>query len=560
MIQPNPIATQVSAYISSVLDGRITACETVRGACNRHLEDVTRASDPDWPYVFDSKKADVACRFFPMVLRHSIGEWAGHPFSLSDWQQFCIWSLFGWVQKEDSMRRFRRAVIEVARKNGKSTLVAGIGLLCLHLDREAGAQVFTAATKRDQAAIIHGEAEKMTRASPSLAKLTTIHKLNMMVPSTDSFMRPLSSDKPYDGLNPHAVLLDEVHAWREQHRRFYDTITTGSAARRQPLFVIATTAGDDQSLIWEDEHNHACNVATGVTQDDRLFSFVASIDEKDDPFDEMCWEKANPNLGVSVKLDYLRQQAADARHKPTNRNAFIRYHCNRRVSSTEKIVNRELWLKAKGELSNWLQAEYVGAGFDLGGQDDLAACARVAKFRCGGTDESPIYRFEAKTRSYISDTASRDLTQAPWQRWIYDGLLTKTAAVIATLKDQLISDVLADGVGSVAYDPYNARQLGDDLDAEGIKSAKMPQNHGQFNEPLRAFQQALREGRFAHDGDEILSWCANNAVARVNSKDEWMIDKAASREKVDTFVALIMAFREAYFAPPQPRGDLFVYG
>lgn len=558
MIAHNDQSKQIDAYIDRVLSGEQVASRAVIGACRRHREDLAKLTS-DWPYEFNPRRANACVQFFPMVLRHSVGEWSGLPFELSDWQQFVIWCLFGWQQKADSYRRFRRAYISVGRKNGKSTLVAGIGLLLLHLDGERSAQVFVGATKREQAGIIHTEAEKMTRASPHLSQVTTIHRRNLSVASTDSFMRPISSDRPYDGLNPSGVLLDELHAWTEQHRPFYNTITSGSASRRQPLFVTATTAGDDKSLIWQEEHDHAVRVATGQLIDDRLFAFVAELDEKDDPFDAALWEKANPNLNVSVKEDYLRQQAGEAKSKPTYRNAFVRYHGNRKVSSVEHCFTAEAWGKLAGQPSDWSTADAIGIGIDLGGRDDLAAWSACARFRLGvDAEDKPIYRYELTAKSYIAASTRRDLDAQPWGRWIWDGHLHKREHVIEALRDDVIAFSLEHSSDGVAFDPHNARQLGDELEAEGLKAIAMPQNCGQFNEPLREFVNAASLGRVTHDGDELLSWAAVNMAIYKNARDEWMPDKARSREKIDPIVAGLMAFRVAYFAAASATGSLFV--
>lgn len=555
MIAIVTLQDQVHAYIDRVLDGRQVASRYVVGACRRHRADLARMTDPDFPYEFSPSLAMRAVNFFPMILRHTTGEWAGHPFELSDWQTFCIWSIFGWVESQPAAvttkpaRRFRRAYITVGRKNGKTQLAAGIALLVFHLDGEAGAQVFCAATKREQATILFGEADKMTRASTDLSKITLCRVGNLSVASTGSFMRPTSSDRPYDGLNPHGVFLDELHAWTDVHRRFYDTITTGSASRRQPLFLTITTAGDDKSHIWREENDHAERVASGELIDERLFSFVARIDDEDDAFDETCWEKANPNLGISVKLDYLRQQAQEARNKPTYRNAFIRYHCNRRVSSVEHAITSDQWLACKRELSDWKKADYISAGFDLGGRDDLAAIGLCARFPMQTDDEGrTVWRYELRARSYLATRSKRDLVAQPWNRWIWEQRLVKVDAVVLQVKTDLLALAEAFGVCSVAYDPHNAKQLGEELEAGGITAAAMTQSYSQYNEPLREFLNAVHDGRISHDGDEVLAWCISNLAIATNQRGEWMPDKASSKDKIDAAVACIMAFRECYFA------------
>ena len=234
-------------YAESVIAGEIVACRFVKQACQKYFDERNRINNVDFPFYFDEKKADMACRFFPAVLKHSIGEWAGSKFQLAPWQAFVIWNLFGW-QKDDDTRRFRRAFISIGRKNGKSTLAAGLAILLGIGDGEAGAQVYCAATKMDQAKIIFSEAKRMIQQSPAISKHSEIFKLNISFPNSDSYIRPLGSDKPFDGLSPHLVLLDELHAFGERHREFLDTMLSGSGSRRQPLQVTVTTAGSEKSL------------------------------------------------------------------------------------------------------------------------------------------------------------------------------------------------------------------------------------------------------------------------------------------------------------------------
>ena len=543
----------VEGYCHSVLSGTIVAGELVRAAVERHCRDLEKVKSDDYLYDFDYAAAKRACMFFPAGLRHSSGEWSGHPFHLSDWQQFIIWSLFGWKRKADGFRRYRKAYISLGRKNGKSVLAAGVALFLLVADGEHGAQVFVGATKHEQACIVYGEAERMVRASPGLKKHCQIHKNNISLPATNSFFRPVSSDKPYDGTGPHGVIFDELHAYREVHRPFYETMISGSASRRQPLQLIITTAGNDKSLLWKEENDFVANVVTGVLEDDSVFGYIACLDKDDDPFDEAHWPKANPNLGISVKLDYLRERARDAVHKPTSKSILVRYHCNQEVSSVEDAVTKELWDSAEGELSDWKTADCIGAGVDLGGRDDLAGSALCARFVHSETDEGIVWRYELRTRGYLASGTNRDLKQQPWSQWIHDERITISDNLIGQLRDELLDDAKVFGVPTVAFDPYNARQLGDDLEAAGMDAATMPQNHGQFNEPIREFLSALKDGRMRHNGDPVLRWCMLNMAINQSPRGQWMADKGHSKEKIDIAVASLMAFREAMFGTSRPK-------
>lgn len=346
----------VADYIEGVSSGEIVAGRLVRLAVQRHVADLAEEerSGSCRGFYFDDLAGEAACEFFPALLVHSIGKWDGEPFELSPWQKFVMWCLFGWKSIDTKRRRFRRAFISVARKNGKTTTACGIPIICMYCDDppEAGAQIYCAATKEEQAMLLWREAERMIKRSPHLRELTTFRHKRLIFGAMDSFFRPLGSDSDStDGLNPHVVVKDELHAWQERHRGLHEKLSTGFGSREQPLEIAITTAGDDKSTIWQEEDDYARriveSVITGDIVDDSVFCYVARIDDEDDPFDESCWEKANPNLGVSTEIESLRKQANEARQKPTAYNSFVRYHCNRRVTSSERAIRPEQWTAAK---------------------------------------------------------------------------------------------------------------------------------------------------------------------------------------------------------------------
>ena len=547
----------VSGYCEGVMSGEIPTGKYVRSAVERHLRDLERQRTDSFPYYFDEEEAEDACIFFPVAFRHAKSKWAGQAFELSPWQMFCNAVLLGW-KRLDGTRRFRRAHVSVARKNGKTTWCGGLAIYLSFADNEAGAEVYIGATKIDQARLLFRDSESMVRQSPALMKHAKLLKDNISFPSVNSFIRPLGSDKPFDGLNPHGVFFDELHAWKEQQRPFYDTMRTGSGARPQPLIATITTAGDDRSQLWKEETSYVKNVLDGVLIDESIFGYIASIDDDDDPLNPNCWVKANPNLGVSVGLEYLEEMAQEARSDLVAMNRFRRYHCNVMVSSTERAIDPVLWSNACDDLSDWRDADAIAAGFDLGGRDDLAAYALVARFLDGETEEQqPIYRFEVRQRSYMSEDTKRNLSEEPIASFIGAGSLPVCKHAIQTLRDDLLADCEKYGIEFVAYDPYQAMQMAADLEENGLTPVKMPQNYSQFNEPIRSFLSDLNEGRFLHDGDTILTWCSGNAVVVQDRTERWMFDKANSKQKIDPIVAMIMAYRAVKVAPSTSSGPAF---
>lgn len=570
MIRNATTKEKILDYCDQVISGEIVACKLVIKAVEKFLAELERSKrEPDlFPYVFDWDEASDFCDIFPALLRHSKGEWAGHPFHLSPWQMFIVANVHGWKRRSDDTRRIRKVFVSVARKNGKTSLCAGEELIMVSLDGEPGAEVYIGATKLDQAKLIHDEAERMLKQSPHMARHADILKNNISFPGTNSFARPLGSDAPFDGLNPSATFFDELHAWKELHRKFYDTMTTGSGSRRQPIQWTITTAGDEKSLLYLEEYNYACGVVRGDYHDDSLFAMIFELDKDDDPFaDEFDFElliKSNPNLGVSVKREYLEEKLTEARNKPSAKNRFKRYHGNRSVSSVEDAISAEQWDGCAAKLSDWMESDGIGAGVDLGGRDDLAAYAMAAKFQIGekAADDKdaprvPIYRHEVRSRAFIAKDTKRDLTEEPFATWIHEGKLEVCEYVISELKERLLEDCQALGIEYVAYDPYQAAQLAEELEAEGLKPVKMAQNHGQFNETVQDYQLQVSEGRFTPDiDDEVLRWCALNMSLNRNSKDQVMPDKGHSSEKIDAAVAMLMAKRASNLALPRIKGSL----
>ena len=329
----------VDRFCDDTLTGKRPAGELQIAAVRRYRADLKTQYKSGWH--FDTRRAELAVGFLPLLC-HTKAEFAGRPFIPSPWQVFIVWNLFGW-RRPDGTRRFRRAHIEIARKNGKSTLAAAIMLLCFVLDGEPCSEIYCAATKRDQAKIVWDEAARMVAARPYLANRIRNSKNQLLLPDGSKFLALAADGKTADGLNPHCVCFDELHAWQLRHEEFHSKLTTGSGARRQPLFFTITTAGDDRAALWIRERGYCSKVVKGEAVDDSLFVFICCIDDADNPLDPAVWEKANPNLGVSVKLETLKEIAAKASQVAAALNEFRRYHCNQKVESLQRAISDLLW-------------------------------------------------------------------------------------------------------------------------------------------------------------------------------------------------------------------------
>lgn len=365
------VASTVTEYARGVVDGEIPAGDLVRLAAERHLSDLDTGHERG--LRFDDEAADRAISFFPL-LRHSKGEWAGTPFALEPWQEFIVGSLFGW-KRADGLRRFRTAYLSVARKNGKSTLVAGIGLYLAFFDDEPGAEVYAAATKRDQAKITWSEAQRMVQRTPGLSGRIKAYQNNLHNVETASKYEPLSADyNSLDGLNVHGAVIDEYHA--HPNGNVADVLESATGARRQPLIIYTTTAGHDNESACHQFDQYIQSVLEGTVQDDAIFGFIARPDEDDSWDDPVAWAKANPNLGVSVKLDDLERQCDRAKNIPREQNEFRRKRCNEWTEQADRWLDLALW-DGCADRPECTPGRRCFAGLDLSTTTDLSALAML---------------------------------------------------------------------------------------------------------------------------------------------------------------------------------------
>jgi phage terminase large subunit-like protein len=547
-------------YVDGVLDGSIVASELVVKLVKRHVNDLKRSKSGDLPYVFRRDYADIFIEMVPILFKHTVGKYAGTPFQLAPWQAFIVGMIFGWVN-DNGKRRFRTLYITLARKQGKTTFAAVLAIILTCFDNEAQAQTYFGATKRDQAKLVFMEVKRMISRSQELKQILRPRALSIEMSSTDSVMMPLSSDKPFDGLNPHCNIVDELHAFKERHREFWDTVTTGSASREQPLDVIITTAGDANSLIWKEVDDYAVKVLKGQLIDETNLAFIARLDDKSELFDEEMWLKAMPNLGVSCNVDDMRRKANELKNKGSaGINRWTRYYANLEVSNIEQAIDPEDWDACQvDELSDWSYADAKATAIDAGGGNDLFASVDVARFEDGQTDDGKQdFRYEVKCRCYMDEATSRDLSEQPWQSWIYTDQLTVVSSLFSSVKQDTTERMYQEGIRQIGFDPWNMQQMGEQFIEDGFEAVKIPQNRFNLHEPLTLLLDLVKRGKISHDGHPILKFAITNLVINSDSQNRWMPDRKNSKEKIDPAVALIMALRLASLAKSQPKGSLFI--
>lgn len=539
-------------YVKRVLNGTIPACEYVKLAASRHLADLKDGSARG--LRFDWGAAQHICDFFGL-LTHSKGEWAGQPFVLEPWQIFILAMIFGW-KRADGMRRFRTAYNEVPRKNGKSTLAAGIGLYGLTADDEPGAEIYAAATKRDQAKITHGEATRMVKASASLRRHITTSRNNLCVETTDSKFEPLGADVDgMDGLNVHIALIDEVHA--HKNRRQWDALETATGSRRQPLLFGITTAGFETTSICVELRDYAIKILRGDVEDDTFFAIIYTIDEGDAWEDPTVWPKANPNYGISVKVDDFERLARKAMESPAAQNNFRRKRLNEWTEQVTRWLPMDRWAACGDGVSDpvaWradtlamLEGAQCTGGLDLGSTSDLTALVLLFEDEDEGSILLPWF-WVPEFGVQRKDVKYREQYRA----WIRDGFVSQTDGDVADY-DQVRADINdignRYGIETLAVDRlFQGAHLCTQLGGDGFDMVPFGQGYFSMGAPTKEFEERVIGGRIRHGNNPVLRWMASNVAVKFNPAGTMKPVKPSGHSgalKIDGIVAAIMALARA---------------
>jgi len=538
-----------------------------------------RKPDEKWSlYYFDAEAADHVCDFFPTFLVHTKGEWAGQPFILEPWQRDFLRKAFGWKRRSDGLRRYRVVYVEVPKKNGKSQLAAGIGLYLLHCDDEPGAEIYSLAADRSQAAIVFNEAAKMCRKSRLLNARSEILRRSIFAPSSMSIYQVLSADVPTKhGLNPHGILFDELHV--QDSRELWDTISTGRGARRQPIMFALTTAGFDKKTLCGEMHDKALKVRDGIVEDESFLPVVYGIKEGEDWESEEVWKRVNPNWGVSVKPEFIEEEYREAKESFAFQNTFRRLHLNDWVTQVVRWVDAEKWRACGGE-QDWtlmreaLRGKPCFAGLDLSTVTDLSALVLVfdstirpdSKFypteediEASGVPLMPGWEYGDPLPAYdvlpwfwcpaegIRIRARKD--RVPYDQWRDESALIATEgdAVDHGAIRKKIQDLGREFlIQEIAVDAWNAHKLITELESEdGFIVARVSQGFGSMNAPTKELDALYRRRQIRHGGHPVLAWCADNVSIDKDHYDNWKPSKKKSSERIDGIVALVMALSRA---------------
>jgi phage terminase large subunit-like protein len=397
----------------------------------------------------------------------------------------------------------------------------------------------------------------MVRNSPDLQELVRIVRFNLSVERTSSAFEPLSSDeKTLDGLNPHCVLLDEVH--KHKNRALLDVLDTALGARRQPLLWMITTAGDDDpESVYAHENDYAIQVLERTIEDDTLFAYIATIDEGDRWDDPLAWAKANPNLGISVKLDDLKRQADKAAKSPTALVAFKRLRLNVRTAAANKFIPADLWAKnTDGPFDpEHLRGRRCFGGLDLASKVDIAAWIKLFPPIDGEKRWKVVGRFWMP-HDTIMDKTDRDKVQ--YQAWVDQGLIEPTLGNVidhAEIQAAVLEDARQYQIEALAFDPWNAQQMASALGDEGLNLVEFVQGIKSYTAPTKELEAMLLADSIDHGGNPVLRWMAANLAVQKDKNENLMPTKKISTGRIDGMTGLIMAIGMAM----HEAGDASIY-
>jgi len=581
-------------YAEDVLSGDILACRWTKLAGERFLYDFE--NQEKLGIYFDEEEVDRVLRFYALC-PHFKGEWAGTPIILEPWQIFIIANIFGWKWKDSGYRRFKVIYNTVARKNGKTTMIAPPGLYLMMADGEPGAEIYSAAVDRDQAREIFDAAKAMVEMGELSRAIKTFSR-NMCVESTRSKFEPLSADeKKQHGKNIHAALCDELHVWPKAS--LWSVLRTGMGSRRQPIQWAITTAGSDQNTICYEIHDYAQRVLKGFKDrsfvDDTFFGIIYCLDRKqdwpklrteeefkkeggvkeDDWRDPKVWIKANPNLGISVKLKDLEDEARTAMQMSTSQNAFLRLRMNIWTQQVTRWIDLQMWDENFTKIGHVITANnkvdwektrekyrkrFCAGGIDLSSVDDFTCVVYLFPYDDDREKVDVLMRTWCP-EDKIWDTKNKYKEQ--YQAWAREGWLHVTegnAVDYDHVRKEIVEDSKVFNMGLIGVD-RQFQGIGFTMDLEkdlGHTESNLIvmtcTNHPTKIGPIcQEFERRLLKRKINHGGNPILRFMIDSVAIRIDADGNKKPDKDKSQGKIDGVMGMLYALDRLMRSKPKPK-------
>lgn len=525
-------------YWRAIQSGEVLVSKKVYKVYARLFEDIEQ---PNGKWRFDLKQANRPIEFIESLCKHSKGEWMGKPIELELFQKAFISALFGFVD-EQGVRRFKETFFLVARKNGKSTLLSGIMLYMLIADGEGGAQVVSAATKREQSSIVFNEALNMVSQSPALKSHLKKRKTDLYFPLTFSTMTALASDSnTLDGLNLHLAVIDELHAIRD--RNLYEVLKQGMSARRSPMMVMITTAGTVRENIYDDMYEYASKVVDGTIPDERFLPILYELDNRDEWTDYRMWEKANPGLGRIKKLEDITEKVERAKANPKDLPGILCKDFNIRSTSSEAWLTFEQVHNPATFSMEDVRDSYAVGGVDLSSTTDLT-CATLVIMREDGM------KFVLQQYFLPEELIERRKTEdkIPYDMWRERGFLTASEGYKVNYSDVTAwfvkmyneYDIRPVWIG---YDPWSSNYWVDEMKQHGFEMVAVRQGARTLSQPMKEMSADLSANLINYNVNPMLIWCLTNTSVNVDANENIRPVKGKQkRMRIDGAVSLIIAY------------------
>lgn len=489
-------------------------------------------------YIFDEKKSLRPIHFIERYCKHSKGKWAGKPFKLELWQKAFISALFGFVDKDSGMRKYKKGLLFVGRKNGKSAVDSGLGNFMLTKDGEGGAEVYSVATKKDQAKVVWEEAKRMVKKSPALNKRIRCLVGGMYYDATESFFKALASDSnSLDGLNAHFVIADEVHAWRDKN--LLDVMYDSMSAREQPMLLETSTMGTIRENVFDNEYEYSSGVIEGKITDETLLAVIYELDDPKEIDNEEAWFKPNPALGTIKSIKDLRDKVNRAKNNPAELVNLLCKDFNVRQNDTQS------WL-AFEELNNDKKYTefkdcYCIGGCDLSSTTDLT-CATLLGYQNGEIKVKQMYFIPSNNLEFkIKDD------KIPYDKWLQAGWLRLSEGAKVDYRD--VTKWFIEQVNEfdlrplwVGYDSWNAQYWCDDMKENGFDMVEVRQGAKTMSAPMKQMKADLIDKKINYDNNPILKWCLSNVSIKQDENENIRPVKEKSRQRIDGAVSLIDAY------------------
>lgn len=513
-------------YIQDVLNNKIIACKSIKLACNRFLSFLEKDA-----YYFDAKAVERVINFIS-IIKHYLGKHNGKPFILQPWQTVIIASIYGFKHKKDDTRVCRNAFILMARKNGKSALCAALSLYHLIADNEAASEIFFAANSREQAKILLSITSNFAKSLDAKGKTISVYR--DLIKFKNNFIKVVSSDtSKLDGYNLSFAIIDEEHEAKDS--KMIDIISSSMGMRLQPLLIEISTAGFNQFGICKEKYNTCKEILNGLKEDDSLQAFIFELDESDNWDDSTVWEKANPNLNITVTADFIQSEITKAKNTSSLEVSVRTKNLNQWLSSSEiwiadiHIINATQKLKIE---------DFAGyncyCGVDLSSVSDLTAVS----FLIDTDDKYYFFNKYYLPESALSENSNAEL----YKRWQRMGLLTITEGNV-TDYDYITADLMRINqivsINSIAYDTWNSTQWAIDATSKGLPLQSFSQALGNFNRATKEFERLILSNKVVIDDNEITRYCFRNVSLKFDHNDNCKPVKSVRQNKIDGVIAML---------------------